>query len=390
MTAQVVCTGAGLSTWLGDGVERFWRGLLEDDSTLASSPVGLIDHNGHILASNRRELMGRVVAEALEEAAMTADQAHWVVLVVAQADYCERKARRVTPPFSHPLVPARAEVIVLSHACASVGFAVASARTLLRGGRCDRALIVGSCVPTDYEIKGMAVARTLARTSCRPFDVERDGTTIGRGAGALLLERDEDARRRGAIELAQVAGVACRVGAGSRAGLDRDAALHCIELAIADAATPAIDYVHAHATGTQAGDEAELAVLGDIRTAHELPTLPVSSHKGRLGHLLHCSMFPGVIVALRALRDGVVPGTPGLRTPMRQEGMSLLRAAQPLAGIRSVLVNGFGFCDNNAALVLVRDPAGPAPKRSVARQRLTRRAGGSRSTSRHGSRRSYR
>jgi 3-oxoacyl-[acyl-carrier-protein] synthase II len=355
MRGEVVCTGVGLSTWLGDGAECFWRGLLEDDGALASSPVGLFDHHDPFLASSRRELMERVTAEALEEARVTADRARWIVLLVAQTDYRERGMGCIAPLFRHPLLPARTEAIVLSHACASVGFAVASARTLLRSGRCDRTLIVGACVPTDYDVRGMAVARTLARDRARPFDVERDGTIIGRGAGALVLERAEDARRREAGVLARVAGIACRVGGGSRAGLDRSVARRCIELAIADAATPRIDYVHAHATGTQAGDAAELAVLADIRAGHDLPTLPVSSHKGRLGHLLHCAMFPGVIVALRALRDGVVPGTPGLRTPIRQEGLSLLRAAQRLGDIHGVLVNSFGFCDNNAALVLVPD-----------------------------------
>jgi 3-oxoacyl-(acyl-carrier-protein) synthase len=356
MTAEVVCTGVGLSTWLGDGAECFWRGLLEDDGALATTPVGLVDHHDPCLASPRRELMERVTAEALEEASVTADGARWIILLVAQTDYRERRAGSVTPLFHHPLVPARTEAIVLSHACASVGFALASARTLLRSGRCDRALIVGACVPADYDVRGMAVARTLTRDRCRPFDIERDGTTIGRGAGALVLERDADARRRGAVVLGRAAGVACRVGGGSRAGLDRNVARRCIELAIADAATPGIDYVHAHATGTQAGDEAELAVLADVRAGHDLPMLPVSSHKGRLGHLLHCAMFPGVVVALRALRDGIVPGTPGLRTPIRQDGLNLLRTAQRLGDIHAVLVNSFGFCDNNAALVLVRDP----------------------------------
>jgi 3-oxoacyl-[acyl-carrier-protein] synthase II len=355
MSSEVVCTGAGLSTWLGDGAEHFWRGLLADDGVLAQPPAGLRDDSGELLASCRRELMDHVVAEALKEAGVTADGARWLVLLVAQADHRERRAARLAPLFSHVLVPEQAEVMVVSHACASVGFAVASARTLLRSGRCDRALVLGSCVPTDYDIRGMAVTRALARGACRPFDVARDGTTIGCGAGALLLERAEDARRRGAAALARIAGVACRVGAGSRAGLDRDAARHCIELAVADAATVSIDYVHAHATGTRAGDEAELAVLAEVGARGGLQSVPVSSHKGRVGHLLHCSMFPGVVVALRALRDGIVPGTPGLRCPIRGYGLSPLLSARRVAHVRAVLVNGFGFCDNNAALVLARE-----------------------------------
>jgi 3-oxoacyl-(acyl-carrier-protein) synthase len=355
---RVVCTGVGLSTWLADGTERFWRGLLENDGLLAKPSTGLADEGGNVLSSRREELIGRVVAEALEQAAAPFDHARWLVLVVAQADYRKTAPEHVAPIVSHPLVSARADVIVLSHACASVGFAIASARTLLRSRRYDRALVVGACVPTDYDVRGMASARALAPDACRPFDLERKGTIIASGAGALLLERGDDARRRGAIPLAHLAGVACRVGGGSRAGLDRETARRCIELALADAGTP-IDYIHAHAAGTRAGDEAELAVLSEVRTSHDLPSLPVSSHKGRLGHLLHCSMFPGVVVAMRALREGIVPGTPGLRRPIPRRGFDLLLSAKRVAGMHSVLVTGFGFGDNNSALVFSDDHGSP-------------------------------
>jgi acyl transferase domain-containing protein len=351
--SDVVLSGMGLATGSSAGAERFWQELLAPGDALAvpAQPV-VLDRPS--LAARRASLMAGVAREAMDQAGLAPGEGRWIVVVAAQADDRDPAAAHAALP--HAALPHPAELIVLSNACASVGVALAWARTWLRSGRADRALVLGACVRTDHDVTGMAVARTLAPAHARPFDPQRDGTVVGEGAGALVLERRESAVRRGAVPLAALAGVACRVGGGSM-GLDEPVAGDCIAAALADAGGPPVGYVHAHATGTWQGDDAELATLARLSPGPAGRPLPVSSHKGLIGHLLHCSMFPGVVAAVGALRDRRVPGTPGLTAPRLHEGLRVLRDAEPCVDLEGVLVNGFGFGDNNAAVVLRRGAA---------------------------------
>jgi len=343
---EVVLTGAGLTTRLGDGAEAFWRRLRDGDCTLAPQPTEPLVLDRTELAALRARMLTRVAREALAQARLDGADGggRWLVVVAAQAD------DGATPALDPPALR-EAPRIVVSHACASAGFGLALGRAWLHSGRADRVLLLSACVQTDHELKGMAVARTLSPAHARPFDPQRDGTVVGEGAGALVLERGADAARRGAAPLAALAGIACRVGGGSRAGIDERVARRCVEAALADAGKLRIGYVHAHATGTVAGDDAELALLAALPGAG---ALPVSSHKGCVGHLMHCSMVSGVVAAIGALRERTLPGTLGLSAPRTHGRVRLLRDAEPCPGLEGALVNGFGFGDNNAALVLAR------------------------------------
>jgi 3-oxoacyl-[acyl-carrier-protein] synthase II len=215
------------------------------------------------------------------------------------------------------------------------------------------ATVVGANTLNAYEYASMDAVRVLSPSGARPFDPERDGTTIGEGGGALVLERAEDAAARGRLPLARLAGVACRVGGNSRSGVDHAIAAECLEAALAAAGQPEIDYVHAHATGTPQGDETELEVLAAVAGRHGWDDeIPVSSNKGAVGHLLYASMFPGIAAALTALRTGAIPGTPGLEAPRRDGPLRVLGRPERRARAANVLVDAFGFGGNNSALVL--------------------------------------
>jgi len=128
--------------------------------------------------------------------------------------------------------------------------------------------------------------------------------------------------------------------------------------ALEEAGVVGVDYVHAHATDTVQGDAAEVEAITRLTAKRGIPDITVSSHKGALGHLLHASAFPGLVAAIGAIRDGLLPTTIGLREPLLARGVHL-----PVEGpasvaprpVEHVLVNAFGFGGNNAS-VLLRHP----------------------------------
>ncbi|MFK4221510.1 beta-ketoacyl synthase N-terminal-like domain-containing protein [Streptomyces sp. NPDC019890] len=246
------------------------------------------------------------------------------------------------------------ETVYLSQACASLSFALDYARTWLRSGRGTTALVVGTSVLNAYEYAGMAITGALSPTGARPFDTARDGTSLGEGAGALVLETADAARGRGARPLAVLAGAAARVNGRSPAASDEEAIADCIRTALDDAGLDSVGYIHAHATGTVQGDTVELAALDAVGAERGWDAVPVSGHKGGIGHLMHASSAPGIAAALGCLRTGSAPGTPGLGTAETTgRSVRLLTAAEQLNGApRSVLVNSFGFAGNNSSLVL--------------------------------------
>ncbi|PDQ36414.1 MAG: hypothetical protein B5766_00905 [Candidatus Lumbricidophila eiseniae] len=90
--------------------------------------------------------------------------------------------------------------------------------------------------------------------------------------------------------------------------------------ALEEAGVVGVDYVHAHATDTVQGDAAEVEAITRLTAKRGIPDITVSSHKGALGHLLHASAFPGLVAAIGAIRDGLLPTTIGLREPLLARG----------------------------------------------------------------------
>jgi 3-oxoacyl-[acyl-carrier-protein] synthase II len=124
--------------------------------------------------------------------------------------------------------------------------------------------------------------------------------------------------------------------------------------ALRRARSPRVDHVHAHAAGTLQGDDAELHALDELARQGNWPSTTLSSHKGAVGHLMHCSGFPAVVTAVRTLETGTAPGTAGLRRPVHLGALTVPTASEQLPPVNSVLVNSFGFGGNTAAMVLTQ------------------------------------
>ena len=191
----------------------------------------------------------------------------------------------------------------------------------------------------------------------RPYDRDRDGFLIGEGAGCVVLESLDHALARGARIYAEVIGYgmsgdAYHITAPSESG---DGAFRCMTAALKRAGiSPAeIDYVNAHGTSTQIGDEIELAALERVLgSASE--TVKMSSTKSAIGHLLGAAGSVEAIFCILAMRDSIVPPTLNLDHPSVETPIDLVPHQAKRMPVNVALSNSFGFGGTNASLVLRR------------------------------------
>lgn len=238
-------------------------------------------------------------------------------------------------------------------ACAAAAQSIAAAARSVARGEVDVALAGGHdsmLHPIGY--LSFVVLGALSPSRGRPFDQQRDGFMIGEGAALLQLERESDARARGATVLARFLGSGTSVDAYNVTAPHpegRGAAL-AMRRAIRDAGLSPSDigYVNAHGTGTPVGDRAEsqaiVQVLGDV---------PVSSFKGAFGHTIAAAGAVELGWCVRMLSEGVLYGTVGLEQIDSSIACRVLRETVP-GRPNAILSNSFGFGGQNCALVVGR------------------------------------
>ena len=192
--------------------------------------------------------------------------------------------------------------------------------------------------------------------SC-PFDARRDGFVLGEGAGILVLEELEHAKKRGAYIYAELAGYgsngdAYHITAPRPGG---EVALRCMQKALADARIDPkdVDYINAHGTSTSAGDKAEVAAIKSVFGDHAYK-LSVSSTKSMTGHLLGAAGAVEAIFSVLALRDQVAPPTINLDEPDEGCDLDFVPHQAKSRKIDVVLSNSFGFGGTNGSLVFRR------------------------------------
>lgn len=253
-------------------------------------------------------------------------------------------------------------------ACSSGAHAIGDAAEMIRRGAAD-AMVAGGAEAAICRIgiAGFAACRALStgfndepKRASRPWDRRRDGFVMGEGAGVVIVEELEHARKRGAKILAEVKGYgmsgdAYHVTAPSP---DGNGARRAMEAALASAGYTAadIDYVNAHGTSTPAGDEIEIAAM-KAAFGGDAGHLSVSSTKSSIGHLLGAAGAVEAVFSILAIRDGVVPPTLNLEDPDQDFGIDLVPFRAKHRPVRAVLSNSFGFGGTNASLVLAAPPA---------------------------------
>ena len=248
------------------------------------------------------------------------------------------------------------EVITISNACASGANAIGHAWQLIRQGRAERVLTGGYDALSHLTFAGFDTLQALSTTPCRPFDAGRDGLTLGEGAAVLALEDLSSAQRRGAEILGEILGYGATTDTHhlTQPQPEGSAALAAMRAACASAGvTPEqIDYVNAHGTATPQNDSAETAAIQAWAGARAA-TLPVSSTKAGIGHLLGAAGAVEAVASLMALRGQWLPPETSLQIPDPLCRFQIVR--QPVdAKIQTALSNSFGFGGANATLIFRR------------------------------------
>jgi 3-oxoacyl-[acyl-carrier-protein] synthase II len=247
-------------------------------------------------------------------------------------------------------------VTIIANACASGSNAIGHAWNLIRCGQAERVLAGGYDALSLLVFAGFDALQTLSPTVCRPFDARRDGLALGEGAALVALETLEHAQRRSAPILGELIGYGTTIDQHhlTQPQPEGNAALTAMQLACESAGLTAgdIDYVNAHGTGTPLNDSAE--ALAIRRWAGDRAgTLPGSSTKASIGHLLGAAGAVEAVICLMALREQWLPVQAAFETPDPACNFPIVRQPRD-ARLNVALSNSFGFGGVNATLIFRR------------------------------------
>ena len=249
-------------------------------------------------------------------------------------------------------------------ACSTGTHNIGDAARLIQHGDVDVMIAGGAeMVTCPMALGGFASARALSTrnddpsTASRPWDKGRDGFVLGDGAGVLVLEELEFARRRGAPILAEYVGMGMSSDAHhiTLPPEDGDGARRCMLNALRDAGLNPddVDYVNAHGTSTPAGDVIEARALKAAFGSHA-SKLAVSSTKSMIGHLLGAAGGVEALFCVLALRDQVAPPTTNLHEPDDECDLDFVPLTAREMPIEVALSNSFGFGGTNGTVVFKR------------------------------------
>ena len=247
-------------------------------------------------------------------------------------------------------------------ACSTGTHAIGDAGRMIALGDADVMVAGGAESPVDrLSLAGFAACRALSTSfndtptrASRPYDTDRDGFVMGEGAGALVLEEYEHAKRRGARIYAELIGYgmsgdAYHITAPSP---DGEGAFRCMSAAIkrAGISPGEIDYINAHGTSTMA-DGIELAAVERV-VGNAAAKISMSSTKSSIGHLLGAAGAVEAIFSILAIRDQIAPPTINLDNPAVETPIDLVPHQPRKRDIKVALSNSFGFGGTNASVVM--------------------------------------
>jgi 3-oxoacyl-[acyl-carrier-protein] synthase II len=387
---RVAVTGVGVVACCGIGADAFWEGLLapapegerrvrDFDPAAWFGPKEARRVDRYAQFSVAAAEMAKADAASASDLAPDPDRAG-VIFATGVGGlesleeqiqvYLEKGARRISP-FLIPMMMPNAGAATISMrsgwhgpcetittACAAGTHAVAAAARLVASGRCDVAIGGGSeAAMTPVGIGAFTNMTALSTTGVsRPFDARRDGFICAEGAGALVLEDLEHARRRGARIYAEVLGAASTADAHhiTAPAPGGSGAAACMELALADAElTPAaIGHINAHGTSTPLNDLAEAQAIAKV--FGDLPggPPPVTSIKGVTGHALGGAGAIEAVAAVLSIERALVPPTAGYGEPDPEIPLDVVHGAARAWSPAPVLSNSFGFGGHNGCLVI--------------------------------------
>jgi beta-ketoacyl-acyl-carrier-protein synthase II len=248
-------------------------------------------------------------------------------------------------------------------ACATSNVAILESLNQIRFGKADIIIAGGSeAAIAEAGIGGFNGSMALstnndqALTACRPFDVTRDGFVMGEGAGALIIEELEHAKKRGAKIYAEIIGGAMTADSYhiTASHPDGEGAINAMELALQDSgiSTSEVDYINAHATSTPLGDVSETKAIATV-FGDDVRNLNISATKSMTGHLLGAAGAIEAIVCIKSINDSVIPPTINTQTvdPEIPGVLNLTFGKAQERNVNIAMSNTFGFGGHNVITV---------------------------------------
>ena len=406
MNSRLVITGMGAVTPVGIGVAEYWNNLTEgrcgvDRITRFDTeelPVKIAAEVKDFAAETympkklTREMdlfmqYGYAAAmEAIAQAGEPAAEPERMGIVVGTAlggiapiaetqDGISRgEHKKVSPRFVPKIIgnEAAAQVAIakgyrgpsltVSTACSSGGDAISTACMLLMSGQADAVLAMGAeSALSHLFILGLSSAHALSTNNddpqgaSRPFDRDRDGFVIGEGGGALIIETEENAKKRGAQIIAEVAGFAnCTDGYHVTSPHPEGiGAVFCMKQAVEHAglALEDIDYINTHGTSTPVGDPIETSAVVELFGDHAA-SMAVTSTKGATGHMMAAGGITEAIACIQAIRTGTVPPTLNLQNlDEKCEKLNYVPGQSIKMEVKAAMSNSFGFGGQNSSVI---------------------------------------
>ncbi|MBS1813493.1 MAG: beta-ketoacyl-[acyl-carrier-protein] synthase family protein [Acidobacteria bacterium] len=240
----------------------------------------------------------------------------------------------------------------VSTACASSTHAIGQAFHMVRSGMVDGAITGGHEAPLTYGfLKAWDSLRVVSPTVCRPFSIDRDGITLGEGAGVLILENLEHAQARGAIILGEIVGFGMSSDAQHMTQPKSEGAAGAMRLALYDSGSTEKDvcYINAHGTGTLLNDAMEAEAIRMI-FGNATMQVPVSSTKSMHGHAMGASGAMEAIATVLALRQGHLPATAGNIHVQENLAIDVITRESRTCWPGIALSNSFAFGGLNAVV----------------------------------------
>ncbi|EOA4382503.1 beta-ketoacyl-ACP synthase II [Campylobacter upsaliensis] len=284
---------------------------------------------------------------------------------------CEEKGPRKISPFFIPsaLVNMLGGLVSIEHAfkgpniscvtaCAAGTHAIGEAYKSIVLGTADKMLVVGAeAAICPVGIGGFASMRALStrnddpKRASRPFDKERDGFVMGEGAGALVFEEYEVAKKRGAKIYAELVGFGESADAHHITAPTLDGPLRAMRKALKMASGVKVDYINAHGTSTPVNDKNETAAIRAV-FGENLPF--VSSTKGQIGHCLGAAGAIEAVISLMAMEKGLVPPTINQIEKDEECDLDYVPNVAKEAKLDVVMSNSFGFGGTNGCVIFKR------------------------------------
>jgi beta-ketoacyl-acyl-carrier-protein synthase II len=403
-TERVVVTGMGVASPLGCNLTEFWEGLLTGQagvrsldgtmfSGLPSKIGGMVqgyDEHQYFDSKEARRMsrssqLGLVAAQQAAVEAKLDDgkvDCKEVGIMVgssiggyAASDpsyksfYTQNRISPFTIPISMNAGPAanisikygfQGPLLNVDAACATAAHSIGYAFNMIRSGNLDVAVTGAADSPFSPAVVAawMAMRALSSREdcpaeACRPFSADRDGLVLGEGAGILVLESEAHALRRGVPILAEIKGYGASADSSHLTQPNQIGPVLAMRRALNDAelTLDEIDYINAHATGTEWNDKNETRAVKEVfgQRAYDIP---VVGNKAALGHSIAGSGALELIGCILSLRDQVVPPTINYKVPDPECDLDYVTGGKRNVQVRNVMSNSFAFGGSNAALIV--------------------------------------